>query len=374
MKSVETESILHVLLAPASLLDQFSLTTILGSQPPFRGTEPNSPLSLNVRKIKVPLYPPASATQALAYTTTHWPTVFTNANPFGPHPAIVAKAQEEIAASAEKWMTLAEEVGRDSTCGEAVGCVVVERQNGEEKLVAVAGDGRWCGFKDNDANSMPAGGRRKTNVAGHAVMRAIAMVARKRKVVATPPATPTDEESRDTMLLESGGTGLVSNVRELPSLGRGLDDPHTDLEAKVLHGTDPSSPHHLLPNGYLSLELAFYVTHEPCVACSMALLHSRAGRVVFGRRMAKTGGMCADGGLVTDSTKPRKMSAGDLRDDAAAKEHLVLHGGSENGTERKEGLGYGLFWREELNWRFLAWEWQADCQVVSEEVPEDLHA
>jgi len=261
------------------------------------------------------------------------------------------------------WMALAEQVGHDSKYGEGVGCVVVERQNGEERLVAVAGDGRWCGFKDNVGREAPQTDRRKTNVAGHAVMRAIAMVARKRRIIATPPPTPTGEAGENF-------DGLNDTVN-VPSLGSGLDDPHTYLEAQTLHGTEASSPHHLLPNGYLCLELSFYVTHEPCVACSMALLHSRAGRVIFGHRMDKTGGMCADRGLITDSTKPGRIAAGDLADDAATKEHLVLRGGHKG---LQEGIGYGLFWREELNWRFLAWEWQAGDKMDREELPAEFHA
>lgn len=373
LKSTENESILHVLLAPTSLLDLASLTNILDSQPPLRGAQPNTTLSLNIRKIQVPLYPPASASQAMAYTSTHWPTVFTNANPFGPHPAIVAKAQEEVAASAEKWMALAEEVGRDSKHGEAVGCVVVERQNGEEKLVAVAGDGRWCGFKDN-AGSTQQNDRRKTNVAGHAVMRAIAMIAKKRRIVASPPSTPKSEQGIGTEVEDGESAVNLFKVQDVPALGCGLDDPHTDLEAQILRGTEPSSPHHLLPNGYLCLELAFYITHEPCVSCSMALLHSRAGRVIFGRRMDKTGGMCADRGLITDSVKAGKTAAGDLADSAAAKEHLVRYGGFAPESEHKEGLGYGLFWREELNWRYLAWEWQAAGETDAAELPAEFHA
>ena len=58
--------------------------------------------------------------------------------------------------------------------------------------------------------------------------------------------------------------------------------------------------------------------------CSMALVHSRVGRVIFTDRMAQTGGLTAE--MVSNDSGP-------------------------------VGLGYGLCWRKELNWQFMCWEY-----------------
>lgn len=81
-------------------------------------------------------------------------------------------------------------------------------------------------------------------------------------------------------------------------------------------------------NGYLCLDLEFYVTHEPCTMCAMALVHSRVGRVIFGKRMKTTGSLSAE-----------------VDKEAECEEH--------------RGLGYGLHWREDLNWRFLGWQYKS---------------
>ena len=92
--------------------------------------------------------------------------------------------------------------------------------------------------------------------------------------------------------------------------------PRTDVERALFERDD-----NLSPNGYLCVDLEIYLTHEPCVMCSMAILHSRFNRVVFARRMPGSGGMTAD----------------------------------------ERGVGHGLFWRPtELNWKFLCWEFVED--------------
>ena len=41
---------------------------------------------------------------------------------------------------------------------------------------------------------------------------------------------------------------------------------------------------------YLLTDLTFFTTHEPCIMCSMALLHSRVKEVIYLYPMSQTGG------------------------------------------------------------------------------------
>jgi tRNA-specific adenosine deaminase 3 len=43
-------------------------------------------------------------------------------------------------------------------------------------------------------------------------------------------------------------------------------------------------------SNYLLTSMTLFVTHEPCIMCSMALLHSRVKQVIYLIPMEKTGG------------------------------------------------------------------------------------
>ena len=135
----------------------------------------------------------------------------------------------------------------------------------------------------------------------HAVLRAIAMVADKRLRAAAADST--------------GSSSPSDSSCKTPSSPSSECDSLTLLESQVARIPNVSGA------GYLCVDLDVYVTHEPCTMCSMALLHSRFRRCVFGQRMPRTGALTAD---------------------------------QRDGS----GLGLGLFWRPaELNWKMLAWEW-----------------
>ncbi|KAA8573654.1 hypothetical protein MFRU_001g03840 [Monilinia fructicola] len=239
---------------------------------------------ITICSIKVPLLAPTSQDQAKLWSSQYWPIVYKKSNPFGPHPAIVSRAEVELQKEVRKWMDLAAEVAHSSSTagiGEQIGAVVVQRKNGVAHTLAVAGDSRWLEW--------PRAG--SGNVTAHAALRAIAMVADGIKI---------QEEKK-------GGTVLTENSLVGETIFR--DRSLNNLEEKHHKSSEWA-------DGYLCHELELYITHEPCVMCSMAIVHSRFGRVVFEHRMPKTGGLCAD-----------------------------------------SDLGHGLFWRKELNWSLLAWQW-----------------
>lgn len=225
-------------------------------------------------------------------------------------------------------MGLAALVGRDSASsgkGTGIGVVITERAaEGEgEKVVAVAGDARYA-LPVNAHTS-----RRRENPGAHAVLRAIALVAAKRRILASDPGSPRVQEP----------TGLSithTNVEDL-----------TALERKYFWDLDT-----LRKGGYLCLHLRVYVTHEPCVCCAMALVHSRVGSVVFGKDMRMTGGFVVEEGS--------KVQA----DGGKVKEIREMGCGRDQG--KRKASGYGLFWREDLNWRFLAFRFVADTPKAAD--------
>lgn len=276
--------------------------------------------------IHVPLLAPTSQEQASRWTAQYWPTVYKKSNPFGPHPSIVSRAQGEIRDDAGKYMELAERVAKqscDKGFGERIGVVVVERKEGKARVVAVAGDARWVGWERDEAGC--------GNVTAHAAMRAIGMVAeglRQDDQGASADEDPSskieDAEISTTELNRSKGTSEVTAPLDTSGVLETDEGQKTvSTQIKEIFQDKP-----LLPieeenlslsgngTGYLCHELEIYGTHEPCVMCSMAIVHSRFGRVVFARQMQETGGLCADG-----------------------------------------ELSHGLFWRKELNWTMLAWHW-----------------
>jgi tRNA-specific adenosine deaminase 3 len=291
--------------------------------------------------IPVPLLAPTSQEQAKRLTGQYWPTVYKKSNPFGPHPSIVTNAEEEIRDDVPRWMELAEDIARDSKeqgVGEGVGVVIVERRNGVARAVAVAGDARWRDWGRDGCGS--------GNVTAHAAMRGIAMVAKCLR------AEGEADEIRKVSTLSEMNEAISKQVTpssiyqkaEKVDLDPARPSEEEQPSNKVSIPTSIFNDIPLLPievnnfypcpigSGYLCHELEIYITHEPCVMCSMAIVHSRFGRVVFARRMRETGGLCADG-----------------------------------------DLGHGLFWRKELNWTMLAWHWDAGVREERGKA-ENMHA
>ncbi|RKF53120.1 putative cytidine deaminase-like protein [Golovinomyces cichoracearum] len=332
--SLVDEQHLLLVVCPIDLISQESLVVMLSSVDATR-----SPI---IFPTSVPLLAPTSSAQAKKWTESHWPTIYKKNNPFGPHPSIVSRAQAEIAPEVNKWMELAWRLARESSesnRGEFIGVVVVERKNGTGKVISTAGDARWLDWAGYRVG--------KGNPAAHAVMRAIAKVAvivrhrdlekreksktsydslqhqqymstleQSRRITPLEPGFSLDKEepfteyNRNTQVTETVGEQDTDLLKSFSNENSCIfyENHVSETESQF---DDPSANE----IGYLCQDLEIYCTHEPCVMCSMAMVHSRFRRVVFEVRMPHTGGLTADG-----------------------------------------MLGYGLFWRKELNWTMLAWQ------------------
>lgn len=243
--------------------------------------------------IPVPLLAPTSQVQAAMWSSQFWPTVYRKNNPLGPHPSMVGRGTDDIKDDASVWMALAHRVALEAKragIGEPMGAVIVQRSECGAELVGLAGDARRHQKSRTGISN---------NTMTHCVMRAISMVAQK------------------LVWHEMQADGLAPGCPNL-AFDAFQDQPLLAMERECFAQAHPNK------DGYLCHGLELYVTHEPCVACSMGILHSRMGKVAFCKHMARTGGLSSD----------------DRPD-----------GG---------GRGLGLFWRRGLNWSLLAWEWERE--------------
>ena len=283
------ESTLCFLICPTTRLSLDQVQDALSTSTVWN----NSEVFPIVYAASVPAHGPASEEQAMQWSREYWPTMYRKHNPNGPHPSIVSRAEDAMRPFAAIWMSAARAIALEAAAasiGECVGGVIIDpRAKDRPDIIVAAGDARWKGGTrscDQDTG----------NVMAHAVLRAIGMVARKRREI------------------------LGSSISDPGVVNVCLDYPITPQEHALY------SRNTLEPGGYLCTGLEIYLTHEPCVMCSMAILHSRFDKVIFAKRMPRTGSLTAESSC---------------------------------------GLGYGLFWLPELNWKLLAWQW------LDEVKPED---
>jgi tRNA-specific adenosine deaminase 3 len=299
---------LYILLGEVKMLSRASLTKALAT---VEGMDAEA----FITTIPVPLYPPTCQVQAAMWSSQFWPTVYRKNNPLGPHPSMIARNTDDIKDDASVWMTLAHEVAlqaKEAGIGEAIGAVIVQRERGKVDLVGIAGDARW------HQETQPGG---TGNPMAHAALRCISHVAQK------------------LVRHERRGAGKHTEppVLEYDSF---QDAPLLPHEKSLFEDEHPTH------DGYLCHGLELYLTHEPCVQCSMGILHSRMGKVIFANRMPLTGGLCSE-------------------DRGHGHPEFEGNGG---------GRGLGLFWRRELNWSMLAWEWEpADCVDALPYVDPKMH-
>ena len=343
--------------------------------------------------LRVPTSQPSSPECAADLSQKYWPVFYRSHNPFGPQPADLRRAEAEISPSAGALVALAKRLGlnvRQDGFGEDIGAVIVDRKlmsaTASNGVVAGAGDARWiqchprrAEAEHSDRGSVPQtigpssmGGSEtgkgcgNGNPLAHAVMRAIGMVARQRVVLdgkekETDQARTNDEYYLDIGRLDRSASSrsLIHSLSDVHLNLPFVDVPLTPLESSLIS----SSP--LQPGGYLCTGLDIYLSHEPCIMCSMAIMHSRFSRIILARRAVGpgTGGMCTE----------------NIAGDPKGNGNDAITGKPNHTTAFT--CGYGLFWKSELNWKLLGWEWVDEAEAatndntVGEEIlPKHLHA
>ncbi|PLB39161.1 putative tRNA-specific adenosine-34 deaminase subunit Tad3 [Aspergillus candidus] len=409
-------------LIPPPLPDVDSLKDLLT---PF--APPNSDITLTT--LRVPLYAPLNSAQADKWTKSLWPVLYNPAAPRGfvaPPPQILTRARDSIQPKAGHYLALAYGVAREaeqSGLGRGVGAVVVDpeidaRLDGEniddddegddkrwsDAVVAVAGDARYS-RQEGPVPTGPNSNRLMYNadVEGgpelHALMRVVDLIAGKRRAddpddtSASPPLRPLEAH----FLSQSDTTSSSTSdpTHQTTAAATSTSTPETDPDTpqqnpekfqktesgaipvpstSVPTPTSTSYPPETNPRirsrtqgGYLCTDLDVYLTHEPCLCCSMGLLLSRFRAVIFprGGRM-KTGGLASEpciGPVAVTDSGDGEGDGGDGGDGGGEEEDKGEVGsGTEEANER---LYYGLHWRKELNWRALGFEFVEDTAATA---------
>ncbi|KAE8157522.1 hypothetical protein BDV40DRAFT_44988 [Aspergillus tamarii] len=349
--------------------------------------------NIELQAICVPLEPPLTIEQAEKWSKTMWPVVFNPATPratLAPPPQTLNRVLDSIKPKAGRYLALARKVAdeaENSGLGRRVGAVVVdpelEAQIGAtnenvgihwtDAIVAVAGDVRYArreaGAMSQSERQLGAGPnpnvqKYNSDVEGgpelHALMRAADLVANGRR-------KQDGNESNEQIPLNRLEKFFLSQSDVAHS--KPLADPDdsspvpgkyqkTDTGA-IPKSTDSSREPRLRSRahgGYLCTDLDVYLTHEPCICCSMGLLLSRFRAVIFPRqgRMI-TGGLASEPVIapvpVSDPADENSETTQDQNQHELEDRKPIEH------TKPRSGrLYYGLHWRKELNWRALGFE------------------
>jgi tRNA-specific adenosine deaminase 3 len=337
VQSQDDHAKIHLLIPPPLTLDPDGIIAAL---------RPHVQLGFLVviRTTYIPVDPPTTAEQAALWSQNYWPCNFNPASQTiqqSPPLRVLRTTQAELdnPARLRSYFSIADAAAVecvDASFGREVGAVIVDPIKAE--VIAVAGDARWLGpssdmvSRNNHCDGLLAEGRPEQ----HALMRAIALVGNKEAQQQNHSENSPPNEASDhiTSLANKALTPLEKFYAISPNPDTPLPYlPAPETQTSIKRPPPQSSSR---PNAYLCHGLDIYLTHEPCVACCMAMIHSRFHACVFRTRMPTTGGLCAEKASKTDAV------------DAA-------------------GLGYGLFWRRELNWRVLTFQYQGEQQQSDSE-------
>lgn len=97
--------------------------------------------------------------------------------------------------------------------------------------------------------------------------------------------------------------------------------------------------------GYLCTDMDIYLSHEPCLCCSMGMLLSRFRAVVFPRK-----GRMITGGLASEP----------VISPVPVDENAESENADKNQNQDPDRPYYGLHWRKQLNWRAMCFEFIED--------------
>lgn len=271
----------------------------------------------------------------------------------------------------------------------------------DEAVLAVAGDARYSRLEAGAPSQAqlhagvvpnPASKTYNADVEGgpelHALMRAVDLVARWRRehdaldgmpesTATVDPSNPEQERQRQEPEVPSKLSAFESYFlyrhrldicpqSSSPPLKRKHQEPNPESELSsqsqldhpplpapppsnaVLEARSVPAPMPVAPRirtraqgGYLCTDLDIYLSHEPCLCCSMGMLLSRFRAVIFPRR-----GRLESGGLASEPVV------------APVAEELDQAASTVDGQHQREY--YGLHWRKELNWRALGFEFVED--------------
>ncbi|GIJ84213.1 tRNA-specific adenosine deaminase subunit tad3 [Aspergillus pseudoviridinutans] len=371
--------------------------------------QPESAPAISLHTIRIPTQPPLNAKQAENWTATYWPVVYNPAAPratIAPPPQILNRALESIQPEAGHYLALAEKIAEEaekSGRGRRIGAVVVDPEilasidtaddedgtRWTEAIVAVAGDARYSrreagALSASELNIGPgppaAAQTYNSDLEGgpelHALMRTVEMIAQKRReeARAASDTEPYLSPLESYFLSQSDVSASASRLdsQEPSPVPEKLLKTNSALPVVP---TTASTPPVAAPRirsraqgGYLCTDLDVYLTHEPCLCCSMGMLLSRFRAVIFPRKRRMVTGGLASEPVVSPACDP---GPGPEAEPEESESKASMGESSDPATKRKY---YGLHWRKELNWRALGFEFVehddlAQCTESQANVP-----
>ena len=291
----------------------------------------------------VPRFAPLNAEQAELWTERYWPCTYNPAAQLlqdAPPLHQLRRVQTELDTStAAEYIQVAKQAGEEARLkghGRGAGAVVVNPKT--QQVIAVAGDGRWW-TSEQTLSANPDLSDEEGRPEHHALMRVVAMVANKElrrrlragshtRFASTCTESPAGEPLTDMEQIYSEAVNSplalspVTSHPASPIFPTSPTESIDNLASSLSSSLSSLSLRSVMSRseGYLCSGLDLYLTHEPCVCCAMAMIHSRFRTCIFEKRMPGSGALSA--------------------------------------RDSPTSLGYGLFWRRELNWRVMTFHYQ----------------